>query len=90
MQTCEFLKDVTEKRAKCLQAFVDCENLVQWLKQSMKTCKFSGLVGHLCYPVFIIKPVTSQSPCYSELVAVTYASLFMIKSKVKSKVKNKK
>lgn len=63
MQTCEFLKDVTEKRAKCLQAFVDCENLVQWLKQSMKTCEFSGLVGHLCYPVFIIKLVTSQSPC---------------------------
>jgi len=37
METCEFLRDVTESRAACLKAFVKCGNMITWLKESMNT-----------------------------------------------------
>ncbi|XP_060586365.1 E3 ubiquitin-protein ligase rnf213-alpha-like [Ruditapes philippinarum] len=40
MKACEFLKELTPKKEKCLETFVKCGPLVQWLKESMKT---SGL-----------------------------------------------
>ncbi|XP_053390338.1 E3 ubiquitin-protein ligase rnf213-alpha-like, partial [Mercenaria mercenaria] len=36
MKACEFLKDLTPDKEKCLKMFVHCEPLVHWLKESMK------------------------------------------------------
>ncbi|XP_053396010.1 E3 ubiquitin-protein ligase rnf213-alpha-like [Mercenaria mercenaria] len=36
MNACDFLKDLTPQREKCLKMFVTCRPLVQWLKESMK------------------------------------------------------
>ncbi|XP_060561077.1 E3 ubiquitin-protein ligase RNF213-like, partial [Ruditapes philippinarum] len=36
MNACDFLKDLTPQREKCLNMFVQCRPLVQWLKESMK------------------------------------------------------
>ncbi|XP_053391032.1 E3 ubiquitin-protein ligase rnf213-alpha-like, partial [Mercenaria mercenaria] len=36
MKACEFLKDLTPDKEKCLKMFVTCEPLVHWLKESMK------------------------------------------------------
>ncbi|XP_053396017.1 E3 ubiquitin-protein ligase rnf213-alpha-like [Mercenaria mercenaria] len=40
MDACEFLKDFSRSRASCLNTFLNCQPLVQWLKESMHT---SGL-----------------------------------------------
>ncbi|XP_053396011.1 E3 ubiquitin-protein ligase rnf213-alpha-like [Mercenaria mercenaria] len=40
MDACEFLKDFSRSRAACLNTFLNCQPLVQWLKESMHT---SGL-----------------------------------------------
>jgi hypothetical protein len=39
MNACDFLKDLTPQREKCLNMFVQCRPLVQWLKESMKKGK---------------------------------------------------
>ncbi|XP_053396335.1 E3 ubiquitin-protein ligase rnf213-alpha-like isoform X2 [Mercenaria mercenaria] len=36
MNACDFLKELTPRRGKCLKMFVTCRPLVQWLKESMK------------------------------------------------------
>ncbi|KAL3881512.1 hypothetical protein ACJMK2_027944 [Sinanodonta woodiana] len=36
LKTCEFLKDLTSEKTKCLDHFIYCKNLVQWLRESMK------------------------------------------------------
>lgn len=33
------LKDFTDERANCLNTFLECQDLVKWLKESMHTCK---------------------------------------------------
>ncbi|XP_052808603.1 E3 ubiquitin-protein ligase rnf213-alpha-like isoform X2 [Mya arenaria] len=37
MKTCEILKDITERKSHCLDAFVKSDKLVKWLKESMQT-----------------------------------------------------
>ncbi|WAR07205.1 R213A-like protein [Mya arenaria] len=37
MKTCEILKDITERKSHCLDAFVKSVKLVKWLKESMQT-----------------------------------------------------
>ncbi|XP_053388233.1 E3 ubiquitin-protein ligase rnf213-alpha-like, partial [Mercenaria mercenaria] len=39
MKTCVFLEEITAERAACLSAFVDCSNLVMWLRESMQQLK---------------------------------------------------
>ncbi|KAL3881537.1 hypothetical protein ACJMK2_027969, partial [Sinanodonta woodiana] len=36
MQTCELLKDLTKARSSCLEAVITSENLLKWLRESMK------------------------------------------------------
>ena len=48
METCDFLKEVSDKKAKSLDTFVRCGALVTWLKKSMK-CKFTTK----CLPVSV-------------------------------------
>ncbi|KAL3881514.1 hypothetical protein ACJMK2_027946, partial [Sinanodonta woodiana] len=36
LKTCKFLKDFTPEKTKCLDYFVKCSPLVQWLRESMK------------------------------------------------------
>jgi len=38
MKACELLKDLTNDKTKCLKAFIDCQDVVMWLKESMKMC----------------------------------------------------
>ncbi|XP_053396356.1 E3 ubiquitin-protein ligase rnf213-alpha-like [Mercenaria mercenaria] len=39
VKTCEFLKDITSERTKCLVAFMNCGNLIKWLQESMHELK---------------------------------------------------
>ena len=37
MKTCDFLKEISDAEAESLKAFVKCEPLVTWLRQSMES-----------------------------------------------------
>jgi len=43
MKACELLKDWTNEQTECLDAFTKCQDVVLWLKESMKM----GMVQHL-------------------------------------------
>lgn len=39
MSAFDILEDFTDERANCLNTFLNCQDLVKWLKESMHTCK---------------------------------------------------
>ncbi|XP_053391301.1 E3 ubiquitin-protein ligase rnf213-beta-like [Mercenaria mercenaria] len=42
--TCESLRDLTKEQAECLKAFVDCTELISWLKKSMENGLFNNIL----------------------------------------------
>jgi len=48
MKACELLKDLTNEKTKCLDAFIKCQDVVLWLKESMKMC-MSQLLFNILY-----------------------------------------
>jgi len=43
MKACKLLKDLTNEKTKCLDAFIKCQDVVKWLKESMKMCMVQTL-----------------------------------------------
>jgi len=36
MGACDFLTEMTEEKTECINAFIKCRNVVDWLQESMK------------------------------------------------------
>ena len=39
MKTCHILQGIKQKESDCLNEFVKCGPLIEWLKESMSDCK---------------------------------------------------
>ena len=36
MVACDFLRDLTKEKTECINAFIKCQDVVDWLQESMK------------------------------------------------------